>query len=194
MTNSRKELSFSGHTHTEYASYNHTHSEYVTNSYLNNQIAIINDNISKLSETIQGANGEAFSYTSSIAYSESMWDYSAQYNLNMDFDVSYVIIHIGSWATGNCMISGSNIGGQTTYIGGGTVTNTSELTISNGSSGTFLGSITVESSNNWSDSKTVSAGLQIELNSNILIIRNSGFYIDQYANNVQFSISGTAHG
>lgn len=126
-------------------------------------------------------------------YTSSWGDTSVQYNLNMDFDVLYVIIHTGSWATGNCQMTGTNVGGSTIYTGRGTVTNTSELTISNGSSGTFLGTVTVESGNNWPDTKTVSAGLQIELNNNTLTIRNSGFYINEYTN-VQFSISGTAHG
>ena len=39
MTNSRKELSFSGHTHTEYAVTDHTHSNYMTESQVKSLIS-----------------------------------------------------------------------------------------------------------------------------------------------------------
>ena len=58
--NTVKEISFSGHTHSGYASASHTHSQYVTSTYLQEQLNIVNQNIADLSDTIQGSNGVSF--------------------------------------------------------------------------------------------------------------------------------------
>lgn len=59
-TNTVKELSVNGHSHSNYASVSHTHSQYVTGTYLQEQINMINQNIADLSDTIQGSNGVSF--------------------------------------------------------------------------------------------------------------------------------------
>ena len=58
--NTVKEISFSGHTHSNYALNSHTHSQYVTSTYLQEQLNIVNQNIADLSDTIQGSNGVSF--------------------------------------------------------------------------------------------------------------------------------------
>ena len=121
MTNSRKELSFS----------DHIHSNYATNTYVNEQINIVNDNISKLAETIQGANGEAFSYSF-----ETQFGQNQQYTIPVNFDIKRIIIFAGA----NLYLQiYDNSSHSNKYY---SIISETDITIANGGTATIMGGTT----------------------------------------------------
>ena len=119
MTNSRKELSFS----------DHIHSNYATNTYVNEQINIVNDNISKLAETIQGANGEAFSYTFDTQFGQNQ-----QYIIPVSFAIKRITIFAGANLYLQIYVNSSY-----KYY---SITSETDITIANGGTATIMGGTT----------------------------------------------------
>ena len=142
MTNSRKELSFSGHTHsnyaltshthsnyaltnhthTEYASKNHTHSQYVTEVDINSMIEDVIDNYVPTIQTMGQVGTVTVSSDSSttitVSSSTSVIILTSLGTQRSIYDVIVLIKVNGTWSrfnTGNSY-DGYNITGSDTKI------------------------------------------------------------------------------
>ena len=116
----------------------HSHS-YCSQSYVDDQLAIVNANISSLTDSIQGSNGVSFSM---VYDSDDISGVSASYTLSgLSFTPSRIKIatggQVGCRVVGDTQKSASSSTGYGTFTTDHTIISNTDLSIAQGASGVF---------------------------------------------------------